>query len=102
MFFRDRGLPRTVALTFVVNHEYPSTMSSASIGAALDRVRAFRKFRDWAPFRFATEAGVAEATLRGMDDRAWNPTVRTLERLEAIIPKDWQPDAAPKRKAKAA
>lgn len=44
----------------------------------------------WAPYRFATAAGVSEATLRGIDADDWNPTVRTLERLEALIPEGWR------------
>jgi ribosome-binding protein aMBF1 (putative translation factor) len=66
-------------------------MSVTSIGAALDRVRAFRRTKDWAPFKLATEAGVAEASLRGMDEPTWNPTARTVEKLEAVIPVTWQP-----------
>ena len=45
----------------------------------------------WAPYRFAVESNVAEATLRDIDGADWNPTVRTLEKLEALIPRDWRP-----------
>lgn len=84
-------------------------MSSAiSSASAVARVRAWRQAIGWAPYRFATEAGVAEASLRGIDSDEWNPTVRTLERLEAVIPPDWRigdpvPETAPKpSKARAA
>lgn len=82
--------------------------SAFSTAAALARVRAWRQAVGWATYRFATEAGVAEASLRGMDSEEWNPTVRTLERLEAVIPRDWRagdpvPEIAPKAgKARAA
>ena len=58
---------------------------------------------DWAPYRFAVEANVSEAGLRGMDADDWNPTVRTLEKLEAVIPRGWQiGDPVPTKKEKAA
>lgn len=62
-----------------------------SATAAVARVRAWRAAKGWAPYRYATEAGVGEATLRGMDADGWNPTLRTLEKLEALIPRDWLP-----------
>lgn len=58
--------------------------------SAIARVRAWRRTQGWALYKFAMEAGVAEATLRGMDGPNWNPTVRTLEKLEATIPTDWR------------
>lgn len=61
-----------------------------STASAVARVRAWRVAMDWAPYRFAVEAGVSEAILRGMDRDDWNPTVRTLEKLEAVIPSGWQ------------
>jgi len=93
------------ALTVVVKHEYLSGMTSpVSATSAVARVRAWRVANDWAPYRFATEAGVAEATLRDMDADEWNPTLRTLEKLEALIPKGWRAgDAVPAaKKARAA
>jgi hypothetical protein len=63
----------------------------ASLTAALSRVRAWRETKGWALYRMATLAGVAEASVRGMDDADWNPTLKTLRRLEALIPEGWRP-----------
>lgn len=56
-----------------------------SIDQAINQVRAFRIAKGWSINKFATEAGVAEATLRKIDDPAWNPERRTLKRLEAVM-----------------
>lgn len=76
--------------------------TAVSTASAVARVRAWRQAMGWAPYRFATAAGVSEATLRGIDSEDWNPTVRTLERLEAVIPSDWQPGDSVPEKASAA
>jgi ribosome-binding protein aMBF1 (putative translation factor) len=74
-----------------------SVVRPASISAVLDRIRSFRVCQGWAPYRLATEAGINEATLRGMDAPDWNPTARTIEKLERVIPARWQ---APPRQAR--
>jgi transcriptional regulator with XRE-family HTH domain len=67
-------------------------MSNAvSVAALIARIRAWRVQSNIAPSRFAEEAGVSESSLRGIDQPGWNPTVRTLEKLEAQIPADWHP-----------
>jgi hypothetical protein len=70
-------------------------MSSLSVDSVIARARAFRVSQAWAVFRLAREAQVPEATLRGMDDPSWNPTARTLRKLEAIIPSTFR---APRRR----
>ena len=45
----------------------------------------------WAPYRYAVLAGVPDASTRDMDAAEWKPTLRTLEKLEALIPEGWQP-----------
>jgi|GEM_PF-2527100 len=61
-----------------------------SLAAAVARIRAWRAANDWAPSRYAAEAGVSDATTRNMQDEAWAPTLRTLKKLEELIPADWQ------------
>jgi ribosome-binding protein aMBF1 (putative translation factor) len=61
------------------------------IERSIDRVRAFRKAMGWSIHRFATEASVADSTIRPMDANDWSPTADTLKKLEAVIPPDFFP-----------
>lgn len=85
-----------------------SPAEPVSLAAAVARIRAWRAANGWAPSRYAVEAGVSDATTRNMDDEAWAPTLRTLKKLEEMIPSEWQagdpvPEPAPKPgKARAA
>ena len=75
--------------------------TAASSASAVARIRAWRIANKIPPSRFAASAGVAEATLRRMDDADWNPTIGTLQKLEALIPRDWRagdPLPAPKKR----
>jgi len=42
-------------------------------------------------FALATLAGIPEGITRNMDDPDWNPTVKTIQKLEAVIPEQYQP-----------
>lgn len=42
--------------------------------------------------RIAGSAELDEKTLRLAMAGPWDPRVSTLEKLEAVIPRDWQPD----------
>ena len=68
-------------------------MIAHNIDAVLARLRAFAAHRDWAPSRFAVEAGLAPNTLRDFHSPDWNPRPETIRKLEALIPADWQPPA---------
>lgn len=56
-----------------------------SVDQAINRIRKFRREKGWSINRLATTAGVAEATLRNIDEPDWNPKLRTLEKLEDVI-----------------
>jgi transcriptional regulator with XRE-family HTH domain len=56
-----------------------------SINQTLERVREFRQRKGWTLSKFAREAGLRESTIRKMDDDSWNPEIRTLQKLEAVI-----------------
>jgi ribosome-binding protein aMBF1 (putative translation factor) len=62
--------------------------------AVIARIRAWAAAKGWKKSRFAAEAGLPDTTLRDFDSDDWNPTRNTLERLEALIPKTWQPGEA--------
>lgn len=55
------------------------------------RARAYRKKAGWTRARFAKEAGFkTDTTLQRLDERGYNPTAKTLERLEKFLG-GWQP-----------
>ena len=60
----------------------------------LNRIRAYRKESGLTISGYGRRAGVAEATIRNMDEPDWSPNVRTVRLLEAVIPDDFQPLAA--------
>ncbi len=70
---------------------------SSVITQTISRIRAWlASSEEGTRSRIAADAGVDEKTVRlaiELDD--WNPTAKTLRKLEAAVPADWQ---APKRK----
>jgi hypothetical protein len=62
--------------------------------AAVARIRAWAVTNNWSKSRYAKEAGLVDTTLRHFHDPSWNPTLQILEKLEAVIPRDWEPDPA--------
>ena len=75
------------------------------LAAALDRLRAWARANGWQPATFARKAGLAENVTRGMDEKDWAPTSRSIRALEQLIPADWkigdplpEPKRAPARK----
>ena len=59
------------------------------IDAAIQRIRAYRDHRGWTNNRLATEAKVPESCVRDLDDAGWSPTLRTLRKLEAVVPEQF-------------
>lgn len=71
-------------------------VSTPSLAATLDRIRAFARAMDWKPARVAREAGLADIATRNMAREDWSPTSSTIRRLEALIPDKWSAgDPAP-------
>jgi hypothetical protein len=69
-----------------------STQSKSRVLAWLEREVTSNALRA----KIAEAADVDEKTLRiavQKERKEWNPRVRTLEKLEAVIPHDWQPDS---------
>lgn len=59
---------------------------------SLARVKAWLASAPESRLKIAKAAGVDEKTLRDAAEKpAWNPTVKTLQKLEAVVPRDWQP-----------
>jgi hypothetical protein len=61
-----------------------------SIASTIQRIRAFAKQPGWTKTRLARQAGLQDTVLRGLDSEEWNPTKRTIEALESVIPPGWQ------------
>jgi transcriptional regulator with XRE-family HTH domain len=60
------------------------------IDQAIARVRAYAAHRGWTRNKLATEAGVAESTIRDLSEPNWSPTAATLRKLEAIVPAEFE------------
>ncbi len=97
---------RSSSLTFASRCEYRRAVTEPvpnTSTAAIARLRAWASAKGWTKSRFAGEAGLVDTTLRNFHAPSWNPTVETLEKLEAVIPDGWQPgDRVPQPKEKAA
>jgi len=65
-----------------------------SVDDIITTIREYVDAQGWSTLRLANEAGVPESTLRGWRHPGWCPNTRTLRRLHAIVPPDWQPASA--------
>lgn len=75
------------------------SMVQNTSAAAIARIRAWALANNLSKSRFAAQAGIVDTTLRHFHGDNWNPTHETLEKLEALIPADWQPgDPVPEPK----
>ena len=73
------------------------------IDDTIARIRAWLLMSGATNLSLAGAAGVDEKTIRQAQSKGWNPTVDTIRKLEALIPKDWKPgDPVPAKKARAA
>lgn len=58
----------------------------------VSRVKAWLSADQQPRLKIAQQSGVDEKTLRlALEQANWNPTAKTLIKLETIIPKDFQP-----------
>jgi transcriptional regulator with XRE-family HTH domain len=64
----------------------------ATTDAVIARIRAWMEATRQSAEAFAGIAGVAGNTVRGIERDDWQPSVKTLRKLEAVIPPGWQPD----------
>lgn len=55
----------------------------------LDCIRRYRLDQGISIRSYARMSGVAERPLRSIDSPDWNPTLRTLEKIEAVIPPEF-------------
>lgn len=78
-----------------------------SIQQTIERIHHFAASKGWKKYRLAREAKLNKTTLRNFDSVEWNPSRKIIERLESIIPSDFEPEccesypAKPSPKAKA-
>lgn len=64
------------------------------IQQSINRIRAFQSSKGWSKTRLATEAGIVDTVLRNFENSNWNPTTKTLRKLESIIPLSFQCEKA--------
>jgi len=75
---------------------FSQTAPHPTVSQSLNRVRAWLAANaERTKAEIAKEADVDEKTVRLAYGDVWNPTASTLQKFEAIIPADWQPDAQP-------
>jgi predicted GIY-YIG superfamily endonuclease len=85
----NKILPRNIAPSLPAS---PSiSVDCGNVDLCVARIRQFRLEHGLNKFALANLAGIPEGSTRSMDDPDWNPTVKTLQKLEAVIPKDYQP-----------
>lgn len=58
----------------------------------IERLRRFAAAKGWTKTRLAREADINETTLRNFHRPDWNPTLKTIQAIEAIIPADFPAD----------
>lgn len=62
------------------------------IDAAIHRIRAYAISQGWSVSKLAKESGCNWGAVSGVfDDPDWSPTVRTLRRMESVVPADFVP-----------
>lgn len=69
------------------------------VDQAIARVRAYAAHMRWSRNKLATEAGIAESTIRSFGEPDWSPNADTLRKLEAIIPAEFEVPVAPEESA---
>ena len=74
----------------------PAPNTSAAVIA---RIRAWAAANEWSKSRYAKKVGLVDTTLRHFHDPDWNPTLEIIERLESVIPANWQADTPKRRRA---
>lgn len=59
------------------------------IDSSIARIRAYLKTALVAKSKLASMAGLYEACIRDVESPQWNPTARTLRKIEMAIPSDF-------------
>jgi lambda repressor-like predicted transcriptional regulator len=67
-------------------------MCNSTPAATVHRIVAYAEAQGWSKLRFAKEAKIQDTTLRKLGRPDWNPTLRVLNRLSAIIPEEFCPE----------
>lgn len=65
------------------------THNITNIDNALSRIKSFKAMMGFSNNKLAKQAGIAEGTVRNIEDSSWNPQVETVRKIEAIIPSDF-------------
>lgn len=63
-----------------------------SIESVISRIRSFAAIKGWSKREYARNAKIQDTTLRDFDKPDWNPTRKTLRRMEKVIPPAFKPE----------
>ena len=67
-------------------------MCNVTSQMVIRRIRAYAVSQGWSKGQYSSKAGFKDTTLRKLGEPDWNPTLRIIEKLEAIIPNNFCPD----------
>ncbi len=59
-----------------------------TVQTSIEQVRQFALKNGLTRWKLAKAAGLGVMTLRDMNDPDWSPSVRTLRKLEALLPEE--------------
>jgi hypothetical protein len=74
-------------------------MCDCTSQTAIRRIKAYAALQGWSKGQLSVRAGFKDTTLRKLDHPNWNPTLRVIESIEAIIPADFCPEANKSQRA---
>lgn len=61
-----------------------------TIDLVLHRIRSYAENQKWTVAELARRAGANWSAINGIyDDPGWSPSMKTLRRLEAVVPPDY-------------
>jgi transcriptional regulator with XRE-family HTH domain len=69
-------------------------MEPVTTESVIARILAWMRANRLSAEALAQRAGIAGNTVRGIEKPDWQPSVKTLRKLEAVIPASWRPGDA--------
>lgn len=57
----------------------------------IEKIRGYAKDNNIAKSNLAIRAGLPDKTLANFWEDSWNPTIKTLQKIESVIPQNYRP-----------